>query len=181
MFIRLAIVAMFAAPIAGLIAGPIAGDALRDSEWTLVRDGDQYVQLRNRLSGLCVGRVAGDIRSGATAQVVACGAAAHFDMRALPNGEVQFAERQSGLCLGVRGVDRHTPGTDVEFYACQPGGGDPGLDARWRPTPLANGYVRVRNSVSSLCLGVRGIDEHDAGEGVEVYHCSTSPVAAKRP
>lgn len=88
--------------------------------------------------------------------------------------------RVSGLCLGVRGVDKHEPGAGVEVYLCRPGGADKGLDNRWTFEPADEGYFRIRNQVSNLCLGVRGFDKHDPGTDVEVYYCDPVATDARR-
>ena len=82
-----------------------------------------------------------------------------------------ITEAVSNLCLGVRGVDQHKPGTGVEIYWCNPGSGDRGLDNHWTFAPTGNGFHVLQNRVSSLCLGVRGVDKHGAGTEAEVYHC----------
>jgi hypothetical protein len=85
---------------------------------------------------------------------------------------LHFTNRVSGLCLGVRGVDDHGPGAGVEVYTCSPGGGDRGLDNQWTIEPAPGGYQYIKNRISGLCLGVRGVDDHIAGTDVEVYTCT---------
>jgi len=86
-------------------------------------------------------------------------------------GYVYIKNRVSDLCLGVRGVDSHGPGTDAEVYTCQPGGNDPGLDNQWHIELADADFVLIKNRVSNLCLGVRAVDSHGPGTGVEVYTC----------
>src|SRR4028119_2493314 len=63
--------------------------------------------------------------------------------------------RDSGLCLGVRGVDNHRPGTGAEAYHCKPGGGDPGRDNQWDIIKIRDSiYSYIQNRDSGLCLGV---------------------------
>lgn len=84
-----------------------------------------------------------------------------------------FKNRVSGLCLGVRGVDKHEPKTEVEVYHCKPGGNDPGADGQWKIVPEKDGFKRIENRVSGLCLTVRGGAKHSAGTAVEVRACDT--------
>src|SRR5690606_23179636 len=128
---------------------------------------------------LCLGvRGVDDHRPGAGVEVFHCnpggtdrGLDSQWIIEPLAGGYVHIRNRASSLCLGVRGVDRHTPGTDVEVYHCNPGGGGRGLDNQWRIIDASDGPRLLRNRVSNLWLGVRGVDSHRAGEGAEVYHC----------
>lgn len=104
---------------------PGGGDQGRDNRWTIVTQADGFVQIRNQVSGLCLGVQGVDShRSGALVEVYTCdppGVAAQDNQwRIVPqnDGTKQIQNRVSGLCLGVQGADSHGPGGQVEVYDC---------------------------------------------------------------
>jgi hypothetical protein len=151
-------------------------DALRDSEWEIADWRSQPVKLASRANTrFCLGAPASGPAMSVTMVMRPCAEASLFRVQASDDGTVQFLETRSGLCLGVRGIDSHRPGTDVETFRCAGSARDPLRDGHWRIVPLQNGAFHVRNALSDLCLGVRGFDSVGAGAGVEVYRCSTTP------
>ena len=139
-----------------------------------------YQHIHNAVSDLCLGVRGIDAHApGTEVEVYHCnpgggdrGLDNQWTFVLLSNGYVHILNRVSSLCLGVRGVDNHTPGTGVEVYHCNPGGGDRGLDNQWRIVAEPDGFVVIQNRVSGLCLGVVGVDAHGPGAGAEVYHCN---------
>jgi hypothetical protein len=134
----------------------------------------------NAVSNLCLGVQGVDHHSaGANVEVYTCspgggdkGCDNDWIITPAGGGFSFIKNRVSGLCLGVKGVDRHGPGALAEVYNCNPGGHDPGLDMQWRIVDEGNGLSRLENRVSNLCLGVQGVDNHRAGALVEVYTCN---------
>lgn len=76
----------------------------------------------------------------------------------------KIKNKYSNLCLGVRNLDSHLPGTEAEVYRCD------GYDSQWFFYPI-EGKVQIRNKVSQLCLDVPGVDNYQIGSKLEVYHC----------
>ncbi|WP_373372247.1 ricin-type beta-trefoil lectin domain protein [Sorangium atrum] len=139
-----------------------------------------YVSLVNAVSNLCLGvREVDNHGPGAGVEVYTCnpggadrGCDNQWRMESTTDGFVHIKNRVSNLCLGVRGVDQHGPGAEVEVYHCAPGGSDGGRDNQWRVKSDLDGSSRLENRISGLCLGVRGVDQHGPGAGVEVYPCN---------
>ncbi len=139
-----------------------------------------YIQ--NRDSDLCLGvRGVDNHRPGTGAEVYHCipgggdpGRDNQWDIIPISGSKYSYIKnRDSGLCLGVRGVDNHRPGTGAEVNHCIPGGGDPGHDNQWDIIPISGSeYSYIKNRDSGLCLGVRGVDNHRAGTEAEVNHCN---------
>jgi len=144
----------------------------------LAQEADNQV-VTNAVSNLCLGvRGVDDHKAGAEVEVYWCnpgggdrGRDNQWTFEPADEGFVFIKNRVSGLCLGVRGVDDHKPGTGAEVYPCKPGGADKGHDGQWRLVPDKDGFRRIENRVSGLCLGVRGVDDHKPAAGVEVYTC----------
>lgn len=104
---------------------PGGGDAGRDNRWSIVQQADGFVQIRNQVSGLCLGVQGVDSHtSGALVEVYTCDGgglpALDNQWRIVPqnDGTKQIQNRVSGLCLGVQGADSHGPGGQVEVYSC---------------------------------------------------------------
>jgi hypothetical protein len=137
-----------------------------------------YFFIRNRVSGMCLGvRPNGQgPRPGTAVDIYPCDLAEngyiHWRFETAEEGHVLVRNRYSPeYCLGVREVDQHDPGDEVEIYHCNPEGGDPGQDNRWRLGVADGDFLHIKNKVSDLCLGVREVDTHGEGAEVEVYHC----------
>jgi hypothetical protein len=179
--------------IAGLLAssrtrtlgalGALAATALiASSERAAIAEtpAPEHQVITNAVSNLCLGvRGVDNHPAGTGVEVYYCNPGAgdrghdnQWVFSPAGDGYVNIKNRASNLCLGVRGVDRHTAGTEVEVYTCVPGGGDAGLDNQWRVVAEPDGFKRIENRVSGLCLGVRGVDQHGPGSGAEVYHCT---------
>jgi hypothetical protein len=117
---------------------PGEGDRGHDNQWYFERvpgPGD-FVQIKNRVSGLCVATPSRDATAGTGVVVSPCASqangASHWRIVRGTRGFKQIEHRPTELCLGVRGVDGHEPGTDVEVYHCAPRANDPGWDGWWR-------------------------------------------------
>lgn len=148
----------------------------------------QYINLHNAVSDLCLGvRGVDSHAAGTGAEVYHCvpgsgdnGYDNQWKFVPVSGGYYQVQNRVSGLCLGVRGVDSHGPGTEAEAYTCNPGNGDNGYDNQWTVVSTSDGYKQLKNRVSGLCLGVVNVDSHGAGAMAEVYHCDAVAGDARR-
>lgn len=78
----------------------------------------------------------------------------------------------STLCLGVAGVDRHRAGEAVHLAVCVGERNERPLDHQWSLAPADSGFELIRNEVSGLCLGVRGVDQATLGAEAEVFDCT---------
>lgn len=78
----------------------------------------------------------------------------------------RIKNKVSNLCLGVRGLDSHSAGAEVEVFKCD------GQDSHWYFREIeSRKQFQIKNRVSQLCLGVVGVDKPQRGAAVEVYHC----------
>lgn len=138
--------------------------------------GVEYFRIRNRVSDLCLG-VTGKNEPGAALAVYPCwrhvGGNIHWRFEKT-QGRERVRNRISDYCLGVRGVDSHGPGGLAEIYDCTPkDSNDPGQDMTWVREPMADGFWRIENGLTQLCLGVQGVDKHGDDAHVEVFGCAS--------
>ena len=97
-----------------------------DNDWVFETVEDGYVQIKNRVSDLCLGVRGRDSHSAkAGVEVYYCDSVS-YDPRKDSHWEFQYNEddkfiiknRVSDLCLGVRGRDSHSSGEEVDVYHC---------------------------------------------------------------
>ncbi len=132
----------------------------------------------NASSGLCLGVVGNDRhRAGDGVELAPClgeRGQRPIDQQwnVVPAGDGLSTVRNqaTGLCLGVRGVDRATVGAEAEVYDCGAAPGDPRLDNQWKVVDTERG-VQVRNRVTGLCLSVRDGDRHGPGAVAVLDEC----------
>lgn len=104
--------------------------------------------------------------------LLACG---HGRTITRDTAEVPVNTDDTRLCLGVVGIDHHGSGALAEVYTCNPPPPDHGEDGLWTIEPIEGGYFFIKNFISSLCLGVQGVDlprERAMAARVEVIECT---------
>jgi hypothetical protein len=170
--------------------GANSGDPKVDQEWTWQLVAYNRYKLVNRLHGYCLSMPGIDSHSlGSGVEVQSCSAVSGdsrndeqwtVNQSAINTNAVRIIDSIGGYCIGVQGIDSHGPGAAAEIYSCDVNSSDFKRDGEWTLENTTDGYFRIKNQSSSLCLGVVGVDSHGEGALIEAYYCDPDAYDARR-